>query len=399
MAESPFTFYRGAAKLMALDLVSTPSTGVNAQISGDAHLSNFGLYGSPERDLVFDVNDFDETLPGPWEWDVKRLAASFAIAAEHNRLGSHDQVDLAVASAAAYRKAMRQFAGHRFLDVWYAIVDEDDIARVFRDELTKKERKTGKRFVAKVRSKGSLHTLEKLTEKVDGEYRIVSQPPFIIPLRDLAGMTEHDQLKEGIKAAFDGYLDSVPDYLAVLLRRFSFTDLAVKVVGVGSVGTRCFVVLLQGKDSDDPLFLQVKEATRSVLEDHLPKSKYSTAGQRVVEGQRLMQAASDSFLGWAHTAQSGHDYYWRQLKDMKGSADVETMSADRLGRYARLCGWTLARAHARSANVEVIAGYLGKSDSFDQAIGAFAVSYAEQNQHDYETFQIAINEGQIQAHE
>lgn len=399
MAQSPFTYYRGAAKLMALDLAETLTTGIHAQICGDAHLSNFGVYGSPDRALVFDINDFDETLPGPWEWDIKRLAASFAIAARQNEFDDAEETDLAVASAAAYRKAMRRFAEMRYLDAWYARIETKDLVDAFRDDLTKKERKSSKRFIEKAKSRDSLHALGKLAESVDGGNRIISQPPLIIPIRDLEEMAELTDLNSAIRDAFAAYLDSVPDHLEVLLHRFEFMDLAVKAVGVGSVGTRCHIVLLQGKDSNDPLFLQIKEATRSVLEDHLPNSSYATAGRRVVEGQRLMQATSDSFLGWTKSDQSGHQYYWRQLKDMKGSADVEDTTPGRLHRYAKLCGWTLARAHARSADTRLIADYLGKSETFDRAIGEFAVAYADQNQQDYLSFKTAIETGQIPAHE
>lgn len=398
MAESPFTFYRGAAKLMALDLASSPSTGIQAQICGDAHLSNFGFYGSPDRALVFDLNDFDETLPGPWEWDVKRLATSFAIAAENNEFGETDARELAVAATTAYRKGVRQMAGMGYLDVWYHRVDDTDLWEAFKDDLTKKERKASKKALKKIRRRDSRHALGKLAEQTETGYRIISQPPLIIPLRDLEQFTSPETLKSNLHEAVTDYLQSVPDHLGVLLRRFRFVDLAIKVVGVGSVGTRCYIVLLEGRDTDDPLFLQIKEATRSVLEDHLPKSQYSNSGQRVVEGQRLMQAASDSFLGWAEIDSSGHHYYWRQLKDMKGSAEVEDMDLERLHRYAYLCGRTLARGHARSANVQQIADYLGKSDKFDQSIGEFAVRYANQNQTDYQDFKTAIANNEIPAH-
>ena len=383
MAESPFTFYRGAAKLMALDLAETPSTGISAQVCGDAHLSNFGFYGSPDRALVFDLNDFDETLPGPWEWDVKRLAASFAIAAGNNELGDSEARDLAVAVTGAYRNSMRRLAGMGYLDVWYHRVDDTDVWEAFEDELTKKDRKASKKALSKIRRRDSRHALGKLAEQAEDGYRIVSQPPLIIPMRDLEPITGPDTLRSSLR---------------VLLRRFRFVDFAVKVVGVGSVGTRCYVVLLQGRDADEPLFLQVKEATRSVLEDHLPKSRYENSGRRVVEGQRLMQAASDSFLGWAEVDSSGHRFYWRQFRDMKGSAEVEDMDLEALHRYALLCGGTLARAHARSADTQQIADYLGKSDRFDQAIGRFALSYSDQNRKDYEEFRAAIDNGEIPAH-
>ncbi|MGB7859827.1 MAG: DUF2252 family protein, partial [Acidimicrobiia bacterium] len=262
MARSPFTFYRGAAKLMAADLSGTPVTGINAQICGDAHLSNFGLYGSPERKLVFDLNDFDETLPGPWEWDVKRLAVSFAIAAAHNELDESQQSSLAVATTAAYRVTMAKLADMRYLEAWYSRIESQDLINAFKDEATKKERSSAEKTFRKARSKDSLHVLGKLAEESDDGYRIVSQPPLIVPLRDLADTADQVELNHAIDAAFEAYLDSVPDHMQVLLQRFRFSDVAVKVVGVGSVGTRCFIALLEGKDADDPLFIQVKEATR-----------------------------------------------------------------------------------------------------------------------------------------
>jgi len=399
MAQSPFAFYRGGAKLMALDLSTTPSTGIYAQICGDAHLSNFGVYGSPERDLVFDVNDFDETLPGPWEWDVKRLAASFAIAARHNNFDQAEEATLASAASSAYRQAMAKFARMTYLDAWYAQMSMDDIYAAFADQLTKKQRKATQKFTRKARGKDSLHAFKKLAEQVDDQYRIVSQPPLIVPLRDIPTSGEPEQVQSVLRELFESYLATVPDHLEVLLRRFRFTDLAIKVVGVGSVGTRCSIILLEGRDTADPFFLQVKEATRSVLEDHLPDSLYPDHGQRVVVGQRLMQATSDSFLGWNKIAESGRHYYWRQLKDMKASPDVEAVSPEGLQRFARLCGWALARAHARSGNSAAIAGYLGSGQVFDQAMGEFAVAYADQNERDYVAFQAAIDSGRIKAHE
>ena len=397
MVETPFTFYRGAAKLMAQDLVGTPATGVNAQICGDAHLSNFGFYGAPDRALVFDVNDFDETLPGPWEWDVKRLAASFAIAARNSELGTGEERDLAEASVRAYRKAMGQLAGMGYLDGWYSRIEQEDLEEAFGDELSSKQSKKSRKKLRKARGKDSRHVLGKLAEETEDGYRIISQPPLILPIREVKDFVDPEQLKADLQGAFARYLDSVPDHTELLLRRFRLVDFAFKVVGVGSVGTRCWIVLLEGRDASDPLFLQIKEATRSVLEDHLPLSKYPGAGQRVVEGQRLMQAASDSFLGWTDETTRGHNYYWRQLKDMKASPEVEEMDSPRLHRYARLCGWTLARAHARSAPSNVIAEYLGKADNFDKAVGRFAVQYADQNDADYREFRRAVDDNEIPA--
>jgi uncharacterized protein (DUF2252 family) len=383
---------------MALDLANSPVTGIDAQICGDAHLSNFGFYAAPDRALVFDVNDFDETLPGPWEWDVKRLAASFAIAAQNNGFKDTDARGLAEEATTAYRTGIRQLAGMGYLDVWYHRVDDTDLWEAFENDWTKKERKASKKALAKIRRRDSRHALGKLAEETQAGYRIISQPPLIVPLRDLEQFAAPETLESDLNLAFDDYLASVPDHLGVLLNRFEFRDLAVKVVGVGSVGTRCFIVLFEGRSSDEPLFLQIKEATRSVLEEHLPKSRYSNSGQRVVEGQRLMQAASDSFLGWAEVDTSGHHYYWRQLKDMKGSAEVEDMDLQELQRYALVCGRTLSRAHARSADIQQIAEYLGKGDTFDRAIGQFAVRYADQNQADYQDFKAAIDNNEIPAH-
>ena len=399
MAQSPFAFYRGAAKLMAMDLATTPSTGIEAQICGDAHLSNFGVYASPERELVFDLNDFDETLPGPWEWDIKRLATSYAIAARHLGMDEQQQRGFASESAASYREAMGEFAAMTFLDVWYSHLRWQDVLDAFSDQLTKKQTKKGKKFATKARSKDSLHALRKLAEEVDGSYRIVSQPPLLVPFRDLpevAGQLEAEVL---LDEEFGGYLHSIRDYLAVLLERYEPVDGALKVVGVGSVGTRCGIILLEGRDAKDPLFLQVKEAGRSVLEDHLPPSRYENHGRRVVEGQRLMQAVSDSFLGWNRGEVTGTHYYWRQLKDMKGSVDIDSATPDSLHRFARVCGWTLARAHARSGDEAAIAGYLGSGQVFDRALGDFAIAYTDQNERDFEAFTNAIDSGRIEAHE
>ena len=398
MSRSPFAFYRGGAKVMASDLATTPSTGLHVQICGDAHLSNFGVYGSPERDLVFDLNDFDETLPGPWEWDLKRLATSFAIVARHNEYDGKDERDLARCTVAAYREAMRLFAEARYTDVWYAHLDVDKVFGAFVGQLTKKQRKRGAKYLRKTRSKDSVYAFDKLAEASGDGVRIASQPPLIVPLRDIPRSADPKTIASRLRADFGAYLDSVPDHIGVLLRRYRYRDLAIKVVGVGSVGTRCFIVLLEGRNDRDPLFLQIKEAGRSVLEDHLPQSVYDEHGRRVVEGQRLMQATSDSFLGWQRGG-SGTHYYWRQFKDMKGSFEVEGAPLESMRRYAQLCGWTLAHAHARSGEPATIAGYLGKGDAFDRAIADFAVAYADQNDRDYEAFTGAIRDGRIEAHE
>ncbi len=404
MMVSPFTFYRGAAKIMAADLKDTPRAGLTVQLCGDAHLSNFGGFASPERRLMFDVNDFDETLPGPFEYDVKRMAASFTIAARNNGFRKAEVRDVTIASVAAYREAMADFAQMRTLDIWYAHLDEEDILASARSQekskKSKKEIKRAKKSFGKARTRDSLQALSKLAELVDGKYRIISQPPIVVPLRDLAA-TDYGLAPEAVGKAlhdqFRAYRQTLQPDRRQLLERYELVDLARKVVGVGSVGTRAFIGLLQGRDGQDPLFLQVKEATASVLEDHLPKSRFRQPGERVVQGQRMMQAASDIFLGWTKGADVSRHFYWRQLRDMKGSAVVEAMSPSALAFYARTCGWTLARAHARSGDPIAIDGYLGDSDAFDLAITDFSRRYADQNDRDYDDFVTAIRSGKLQA--
>ena len=410
MMVSPFTFYRGAAKIMAADLKDTPTAGLDAQLCGDAHLSNFGVYGSPERTLVFDLNDFDETLPGPFEYDVKRMAASFTIAGRNNGFRKADTRAATLASVGAYRQAMAEFADMSTMDIWYARLSEQDLttalstaARSAESAGKKKEAKTAekgaKKAVAKARTRDSLQALSKLAELVDGHYRIVSQPPIVIPLHDVAatvGMSA-EALEHIIHEQFRAYRATLRDDQRQLLERFEIVDVARKVVGVGSVGTGAYIVLLQGRDQQDPLFLQVKEATQSVLEDHLPKSRYKQAGERVVHGQRMMQASSDIFLGWTKGERADRYLYWRQLRDMKGSAVIEAMSPEALTFYGRICGHTLARAHARSGDPIAMAAYLGKSDRFDQSITDFSERYADQNDQDYQAFTKAIRTGRLQA--
>ncbi len=451
MLLSPFTFYRGAAKIMAEDLALTPTSGIIVQLCGDAHLSNFGGFASPERTLVFDLNDFDETLPGPFEYDVKRMAASFTIAARNNGLSKAEARSATLASVRAYRDSMAGFATMRTMDIWYANISESDFERAVsggveavdapvlaagaskdkagkragkapagKGKVAKKRQqvvqeksskgvvslsadelkaiKSTKKAIAKAHTRDSLQALGKLGELVDGRYRIVSQPPVVIPLRELdmtQGMTPaavqkliHDQFRQ--------YRASLQPDRRHLLERFEIIDVARKVVGVGSVGTFAFIVLLQGRDSDDPLFLQIKEATDSVLDNHLPKSAYRHAGERVVHGQRLAQAASDIFLGWSK-GPAGRHFYWRQLRDMKASAAVETMTATGLQLYAALCGRALARAHARSGDAIAIAAYLGTDDGFDAAIAGFSERYADQNEKDYAQFAGAVASGRIEA--
>ena len=413
MLVSPFTFYRGTAKIMAADLEGTPTAGLQVQLCGDAHLSNFGAFGSPERRLLFDLNDFDETLPGPFEYDVKRLAASFTIAGRNNGFGTADTRAATLASVAAYREAMAGFAAMGTLDIWYAHLDEHEFLKGVQSaadeasKASKKAAKTAKRIAkgarkgaAKARTRDSLQALSKLGELVDGQYRIVSQPPIVVPVRDLAATygLSADEAERAIHDQFRAYRATLRDDQRRLLERFQLVDMARKVVGVGSVGARAYIVLLQGRDQQDPLFLQVKEATASVLEGHLPKSRYKQHGERVVQGQRMMQAASDIFLGWTKgQVDVDRHYYWRQLRDMKGSADVESMLPGALAFYARACGWTLARAHARSGDPIAIAAYLGADDQFDRSISDFAKRYADQNELDYQAFAEAIRSGRLEA--
>jgi uncharacterized protein (DUF2252 family) len=405
MMVSPFTFYRGAARIMAVDLKDTPRAGLDAQLCGDAHLSNFGAFASPERQLLFDVNDFDETLPGPFEYDVKRMAASFTIAARNNGTTTAEARAVTLASVRAYREAMADFAQMTTMEVWYAHLSADAIMSAIRKQAKNtrdsKAAKRAEKIVKKARTRDSLQALSKLGELVDGRYRIVSQPPIVIPERELAASygLSPEEVENAVREQFRAYRATLEDDRRLLLERFEFLDLARKVVGVGSVGTRAFIVLLQGRDEQDPLFLQVKEATASVLEAHLPKSRYKNHGERVVRGQRLMQAASDIFLGWTVGLDASRHFYWRQLRDMKGSADIESMSADGLTVYAHVCAWTLARAHARSGDPVAIAAYLGSSDKFDRSITDFSKRYADQNERDYKAFIGAIKAGRLQATE
>jgi uncharacterized protein (DUF2252 family) len=401
MMVSPFTFYRGAAKIMAADLKDTPRASLDVQLCGDAHLSNFGLFGSPERRLLFDLNDFDETLPGPFEYDVKRMAASFTIAARNNGFSKADARSVTRASVTAYREAMAGFAGMGTLEIWYANLSEDTLDAARAAAKTKREAKEVKRArkdVEKARTRDSLQALSKLGELVDGRYRIVSQPPLVVPLRDLQATygLSSAQVERAVRQQFRGYRATLDDARRHLLERYQLVDAARKVVGVGSVGTRAYIALLQGRDHQDPLFLQVKEAAASVLEDHLPKSRYRPRGERVVRGQQMMQAASDIFLGW-FSGPDGRHYYWRQLRDMKGSATVEAMSPRSLTGYANVCAWTLARAHARSGDPVAIAAYLGTNDQFDRAVTDFSQRYADQNERDYEAFVGAVRSGRLQA--
>jgi uncharacterized protein (DUF2252 family) len=441
MMVSPFTFYRGAAKIMAADLKDTPVAGLDAQLCGDAHLSNFGMFASPERALLFDLNDFDETLPGPFEFDVKRMAASFLIAGRNNGFSKADARAAALASVMSYRESMADFAQMPTMEIWYAHFEEDRFRAIIRDALaevspgvkepgvkdkkakaakpdkkvkaaTKKEQKEAKQAevvreaarraeknLEKAHTRDSVQALAKLGELVDGHYQIVSQPPVIVPARDLAATygLAPDEVMPAIHEQFRAYRATLQDDRRRLLEKFEIVDAARKVVGVGSVGTRAFIVLLQGRDEQDPLFLQVKEATASVLEAYLPKSRYRQHGARVVQGQRMMQAASDIFLGWTKGVDVTRNFYWRQLRDMKGSAVVELMAPVTLRYYAQICGWTLARAHARSGDPVAMAAYLGRDDAFERSVTDFSERYADQNEQDYGEFAKAVRSGRLQA--
>jgi len=401
MLVSPFTFYRGAASIMAHDLAATPRSGLTVQCCGDAHLSNFGVFASPERALVFDVNDFDETLPGPWEWDVKRLAASMLIAARDNGFRAKEQDRIVLDTVGQYRAAMAQFAGMKNLEVWYAHLDIDSALQEYGSQFKSKLVKRTEKSLAKARTKDSMTAFSKLTHVVDGKVQIVDESPLIVPIDQLAAGRELDEVVESLRRLLRDYRGSLEFDRRVLLEEFELTDLARKVVGVGSVGTRAYIALMLGRDGEDPLFLQMKEAEASVLEEFLGPSEFSNHGQRVVVGQRLMQAVSDIFLGWLHvdTGLDGRprDFYVRQLKDWKGSAEIEQMVPEGMATYGKLCGWTLARAHARTGDRVAIAAYLGNNDSFDRAIVEFSKAYADQNERDYQALNTAVNTGKIKA--
>ena len=400
MMVSPFTFFRGAALPMASDLASTPVSGLAVQACGDAHLSNFGIFGSAERRLMFDVNDFDETLPGPWEWDVKRLAASLEVAARGNGFPGKQRRVIVSAAVARYRQAMRDFAHMTNLDVWYAHVDMDQLRKQFESQLQPRQRKLVDKGLAKARTRDSMQEVGKLTQVVDGRPRIISDPPLLVPIEELMPKeTDRTAFEEQIGGLIGKYRRTLETDRRYLLEQYEFCDLARKVVGVGSVGTRCWIVLMLGRDDADPLFLQVKEAEASVLSRFVGASKFANHGQRVVAGQRLMQASSDIFLGWQRT-EAGldgrpRDFYVRQLRDWKLSVDIENILASGMRMYGELCGWTLARAHARSGDRIAIAAYLGASDAFDRAVTQFAAAYADQNERDHQSLVDAVSSGRI----
>jgi uncharacterized protein (DUF2252 family) len=397
MLESPFSFFRGAAAVMASDLAETPTSGLEAQLCGDAHLSNFGVFAAPDRRLVFDCNDFDETLPGPFEWDVKRLAASFAIAGRERGFDAAEQRRTTLAAVGAYRKAMREFAAMTDLEVWYARVDTESAVERWGAHASQQDLRRYEKGLSKARHRDSKRALSKLSHKVNGAHRIVNDPPLIVPVEDLAPSAERDRIEPALHELVDEYRRTLQHDRRRLAERYHYVHAARKVVGVGSVGTRAWIVLLVGRDSDDPLFLQAKEAGRSVLEPYTRRSQFAHQGRRVVEGQRLMQAASDIFLGWVTSGEDNETrhFYVRQLWDGKRSVEVELMDPSDLAVYGQLCGWTLARAHARSGDRIAIGAYLGGGATFDEAVTDFAEAYADQNEHDYAELMRAVEAGEI----
>ncbi len=400
MLVSPFTFYRGAAYLMASDLSGGPRSGLHTQLCGDAHLSNFGAFAAPDRRLIFGLNDFDETLPGPFEWDVKRLVASFAVAGRDRGFDDKTRMKINAAVGRSYREQVQEFGAMGNMDVWYARVDIEELLRDLSSRATGEQRKRMEKNLQKTKAKTSLKAFAKLTEVVDGEARIVSDPPLIVPIADLAGPEQAADVHDRFRDLIRQYRRTLSRDRRHLLERFRFVDAARKVVGVGSVGTRAWIVLMLGRDGQDPLFMQAKEAQPSVLEPFLGKSAFANYGQRVVEGQRLMQAASDIMLGWLHTTGLDgveRDFYLRQLWDAKGSALIESMEPTVMTEYAKLCGWTLAKAHARSGDAIAIGSYLGSGEVFDNAIARFAEAYADQNERDYDALKKAVDTGRIAA--
>ena len=399
MLASPFTFFRGAAAIMAMDLAKTPQSGLRVQACGDAHLSNFGVFAAPDRRLVVDVNDFDETLPGPWEWDLKRLTASFEIAGRDREFTSTQTRAAVLSAAREYREAMRGFAAMGNLDVWYARLDVDALLAEVAQVADRKQMKAAERNVAKAQKKNSLKAFDRLVHEVDGAPRIISDPPLLVPARELVSDDQRQELEERIQEMLGRYRESLKGDRRHLFDSYRFVDLARKVVGVGSVGTRAWVILMMGRDGQDPLFLQAKEAEASVLEPYAGASGFGNHGERVVEGQWLMQASSDILLGWLPAFgmdDRERDFYVRQLWDGKRSVDIETLPPKGLEIYGRVCGWTLARAHARSGDRIAIASYLGKGDGFDQAVAEFSERYADQNELDYGALADAAKSGRIE---
>ncbi|MFK4224871.1 DUF2252 domain-containing protein [Streptomyces sp. NPDC019890] len=402
MMESPFRFYRGAAAIMAGDLADSPVSGLTAQLCGDAHLLNFRLLASPERELMFDINDFDETLPGPWEWDVKRLSASLVIAARANDFDDAERARIVTSTVRSYREAMIRFAGTGNLDVWYAKIDQDILETLAPGRLHKHGQKALARAMAKARTRDTLQAFDKLTETVDGRPRIAADPPLLVPIGDLLPDLERSALERQFRGLIERYGSTLASDRRALLADYRLGDVARKVVGVGSVGTRCWIFLLLGRNGQDPLFLQAKEADTSVLAAHVGASRYRNQGERVVSGQRLMQAASDIFLGWERVEGidgKQRDFYVRQLRDWKGIAVPEKMRPKGMEAFGELCGVTLARAHARSGDRIAIAAYLGSGDSFDRALTTFAEAYADQNERDHQALVDAVRAGRLPAEE
>ncbi|MFF8616689.1 DUF2252 domain-containing protein [Streptomyces sp. NPDC015350] len=402
MIESPFRFYRGAAAIMASDLATTPVSGIRAQLCGDAHLLNFRLLASPERNLLFDINDFDETLPGPWEWDVKRLATSFVIAGRANGFTDKERADIVLTTLRSYRESMHRFAGMRNLDVWYSRIDIDRLKEVAAGQLAKRGRRQLDRVAAKARTRDSLQAFGRLTETVDGQPRIAADPPLLVPVADLLPDVERDAVQQLFRGLITRYGHSLPSDRRALLSDFRFVDMARKVVGVGSVGTRCWIILMLGRDGDDPLLLQAKEADVSVLAPHVGASSCDNQGERVVSGQRMMQAASDIFLGWERVEGLDgrrRDFYVRQLRDWKGIAEPEEMVPSGMRVFGEVCGATLARAHARSGDRIAIAAYLGRGPAFDRAVARFAEKYADRNERDHRALVDAVRAGRFPAAE
>jgi uncharacterized protein (DUF2252 family) len=400
MLESPFAFFRGAALIMASDLARTPRSGMDAQLCGDAHLANFGMFGTPERNLVFDTNDFDETLPGPWEWDLKRLASSFEIAGRANGFSGSDRQEVVFHAVHSYQEAMNDFASRRNLDVWYARMDVEHAFAEYKKQLPPKGVRRSREAIAKALGRTSEKALEKLTRLVRGEPRIVADPPLVVPIGELFSKADRVKFEGAMKQMFLEYHRCLAANRRMLLEQFRFVEMARKVVGVGSVGTRCWIVLLLGIDEGDPLFLQIKEAQNSVLERFTSHCRYAHQGERVVAGQLAMQASSDMFLGWGRAAEFDgvkRDYYVRQLHDWKGSFPSEEMMPAGMSVYAKMCGWTLARAHGLSGDRVAIAAYLGKSHAFAEAIAAFARAYADLSERDHEALARAVRAGRIAA--
>jgi uncharacterized protein (DUF2252 family) len=397
MVVSPFAFLRGSAVVMSADLSTTPSTGLEVQLCGDAHLSNFGVFATPERKLVFDLNDFDETHPGPWEWDLKRLAASAVVAGRENGFSEKVNRTLAISITERYAEAMGNLAKARTLDVWYFHVDAELVEEAF-ERSSKKARRSVQKMVGKAQRKTQEQTLEKMTHWVDGRRRFISEPPLLVPFDEL--LTEEQEklaTRSQIEEAWTQYLESLPEERRRLLSRYRMADLALRVGGVGSVGTRCWIMLLEGGAEDDAIILQQKEAGASVLEPYTAESSYKSDAQRVVQGQRLIQATSDIFLGWHRGALTGHHYYWRQLKDMKGSLAVTGLDKNGFETYLRVCATCLARAHARTGDAATISGYIGKGKTLAKSIADFAIAYADQTEQDHEALVEAIESGRVTA--